>query len=307
MNLASAPEPAAWRAHAERGSPGLLRLMTCLSLRLGRNLSRVPLYAITTYFFLFAPRARRHTLQYLRRALGREPHALDRFRLLLYFATVIHDRLFLVNGRYGAFDISVEGEELMRSRQDSGGGAFLLGAHFGSFEVMRSFGQRQASMRIAMAMYEENARKINSILRAIDPAVSPDIIALGRVEAMLKIAERLDQGGYVGMLGDRTLGDEPAQRVMLLGRPAYLPIGPLRAAAILRRPVIFMVGIYRGANRYHVVFAPLADFTATPATERDAAVHAAVERYAALLERYCISDPYNWFNFFDIWRTPPDA
>ncbi|MFI4890444.1 MAG: acyl-CoA synthetase, partial [Steroidobacterales bacterium] len=26
--------------------------------------------------------------------------------------------------------------------------------------------------------------------------------------------------------------------------------------------------------------------------------------YAALLERYCTSDPYNWFNFFDFWQDP---
>ena len=120
---------------------------------------------------------------------------------------------------------------------------------------------------------------------------------------MLQIAERLDRGAFVGMLGDRTLGDEPVQAVRLLGEPAYLPTGPMRAAAILRRSVIFMAGLYRGRNRYHVVFAPLADFSATPAGARDAAVRAAIERYAALLDHYCRSDPYNWFNFFDFWRA----
>jgi predicted LPLAT superfamily acyltransferase len=23
-----------------------------------------------------------------------------------------------------------------------------------------------------------------------------------------------------------------------------------------------------------------------------------------VLEHYCRSDPYNWFNFFDFWRSP---
>jgi predicted LPLAT superfamily acyltransferase len=27
-----------------------------------------------------------------------------------------------------------------------------------------------------------------------------------------------------------------------------------------------------------------------------------MQRYAALIDRYCRSDPYNWFNFFDFWR-----
>ena len=75
----------------------------------------------------------------------------------------------------------------------------------------------------------------------------------------------------------------------------------MRAAAALRRPVIFMTGFYRGANHYHVVFRPLADFSSPP-PGREAAVRAAVERYVAILEEYCRSNPYNWFNFYDFWH-----
>ena len=120
-----------------------------------------------------------------------------------------------------------------------------------------------------MAMYEHNARKINAMMAAIDPQAKADIVALGDIDAMLRIADRLDRGGFVGMLGDRTLSDEPLQSVRLLGERAHLPVGPMRAAAILRRPVIFMAGLYRGGNRYHVVFEPIADFSTTPAGQRD--------------------------------------
>ena len=92
----------------------------------------------------------------------------------------------------------------------------------------------------------------------------------------------------------------------MLGDRAYLPTGPMRVAAILRRSVIFMAGLYRGRNRYHVVFAEVADFSKTSAAGRAAAVSAAIERYAALLDQYCRSDPYNWFNFFDFWRERTD-
>jgi predicted LPLAT superfamily acyltransferase len=92
----------------------------------------------------------------------------------------------------------------------------------------------------------------------------------------------------------------------LLGERAQLPVGPMRAAAILRRPVFFMAGLYRGANRYHLVFEPIADFSTTAAGQRDSAIASAIERYAAILDRYCRSDPYNWFNFFDFWRERND-
>jgi predicted LPLAT superfamily acyltransferase len=298
-------QQAEWLATRERGSIVALRSMAYVSLRVGRTLSRGVLYGIAVYFFLFAPGARRHSRRYLRLALGRVPTAKDRFRQILYFATCIHDRLFLINEQYDRFHITIEGEALVRAQLDAGRGAFLLGAHLGSFELMRSVGRHQRGLQVSMAMYERNAQKMNAVLAALNPTANPDIIALGEIDAMLRIADRLDRGALVGVLGDRTLGEEAMQAVTVLGERAYLPVGPMRAAAVLRRPVLFMAGLYRGKNHYHVVFAEVADFSAIPAGGRDAAVRAAIERYAALLDRYCRMDPYNWFNFFDFWRERP--
>jgi len=298
------PKAAEWVGRRERGSAALLRLMAFLSLRLGRKATRVALYGIAVYFFLFAPAARRQSRRYLRRALGRMPRARERFRHVLNFATTIHDRVYLINEQFDTFEITIEGDSLMRTQAELGQGAFLMGAHMGSFEVIGSIGRRQPGLLVSMAMYEDNARKINAILAAINPKAKPDIISLGHIDAILRIAERLELGAFVGMLGDRTLGDEPMHEVTILGERAYLPTGPMRAAALLRRSVIFMVGLYRGGNRYHVVFAPVADFSAVTPKSRDAAVREAVERYAALLDRYCRCEPYNWFNFFDFWREP---
>jgi predicted LPLAT superfamily acyltransferase len=306
-DMAELKPTADWVRHRERGSMALLRLMAFVSLHLGRTMSRIPLYGIAVYFFLFAPTARRHSRRYLRLALGRPARAGDRFRQILSFATTIHDRVYLINAQFELFNITIEGESLMRAQLAGGRGALLMGAHMGSFEVMHSLGRRRHGLRVAMAMYEENARKINATLAAINPRLVADIISLGQIDAMLNIADRLDGGAFIGMLGDRTLGNEPVQEVTLLGERAYLPIGPMRAAAILRCPVFFMVGLYRGTNVYHVVFERIADFSSTPARARGAAVTTAIDRYAAVLDKYCRSDPYNWFNFHDFWRKPPQA
>jgi predicted LPLAT superfamily acyltransferase len=296
--------PSDWRSSPERGSSVLLRLMAWLSLRCGRQTVAPLLHLIVLYYFLFAPGARRHMRAYLRRALGREPGAADRYRLILWFATTVLDRLFLLAGHHELFDISLEGEALIREAA-ADGGAFLFGAHMGSFEVLRALGERQPGLQVAMAMYEDNARKVNAVMAAAQPRNPPEIIALGHVDAMLRIRERLDQGVLVGVLADRTLGDEAVLAVDFLGATARLPLGPMRAAALLRRRVLFMLGLYRGGRRYRIIFAPLADFTQLAAGERAAAVEAAVARYGSLLEQHCRSDPYNWFNFFDFWCSHP--
>jgi predicted LPLAT superfamily acyltransferase len=304
-NLVGGPSNAAeWIKHRERGSLWLLKIMAFLSLRLGRTLSRIILYGIAAYFFLFGPSARRHSRCYLRRALGRAATARDRFLQILSFASTIHDRVYLMNDQFEKFNISVEGEAMVLAEASIGRGALLLGSHMGSFEVMHSLSRRQNGLRVSMAMYEENARKITGILAAINPKAVPDIVSLGQIDAMLRIAERLEQGGCVGVLADRTLGEEPTHAVTFLGEQAYLPTGPMRAAAILRCPVFFMAGLYRGKNNYHVVFEQVADFSTTSVGSRRLAVCAAIERYAAVLEHYCRTDPYNWFNFFDFWARP---
>ncbi len=169
---------------------------------------------------------RRHSLRYLRLALGRRPSARDRFRHLLYFATCVHDRVYLIDEQYECFHITIEGEPLVRAQLDAGHGAFLMGAHMGSFEMMRSVGRRQPALRVSMAMYEHNARKINAMLAAINPArCARHHCRSAKSMPCCRSRERLDRGAFVGMLGDRTLGDEPVQPVRLLGEPRLLADG----------------------------------------------------------------------------------
>lgn len=298
---------ALWFGAPERGSVTLMKVMMCLSLALGRPAARCLLYTIAAYFFLFTPRARRRGREYFERVLGRAPTARDHFRHVFAFASTILDRLYLVKERYELFDITIEGEPEIRAIFERGSGAFLLGAHLGSFEIMGAVGQRQPGLHVAMAMYEDGATKLNAVAAAGNPVRAPEIIPLGHLETMLRIRDCLDAGNFVGMLADRTIAEAPAQRVSFLGRPALFPSGPMRAAAALRRPVFFMACLYRGANRYHVAFRQIADFTDVERGEREARVQQAIRRYAALLEEYCRSDPYNWFNFYDFWDDPAAA
>lgn len=283
----------------------MLRMMTWISLKLGRRAGRVVLHLIALYFVLFAPASRRASRDYLPRGLGRPATWKDIYWHFFWFASTIHDRIYLINRRYDLFDIDIQGREHMHSLIEQGNGVFLMGAHLGSFEVIRAIGWQLPGLRVAMVMHADNAQKVGAMLAAINPEAALDVIPLGRIDSMLKVQGKLEQGMMVGMLSDRTLGDEPMTTVNLLGAPVGMPTGPFRMAALLRRPVIFMVGLYLGGNRYRVQFEPLADFSEIPRGQRDAAVEVAIERYAELLDHYCHEAPYNWFNFFNYWQSVP--
>ena len=303
----SAPAPqisqrAEWVRRPERSNRTMLRVMTWISLRLGRRPARLVLAGISLYFLLFAPAAKAASRAYLRRALEREPSFADLFRHFHSFASTIHDRVFLINARFDLFQVEVHGEDAIQEVLAAGNGAFLMGAHMGSFEVARAIGRRQPGLRVAMVMYEENARKLNAALAAINPAAVQEIIPLGQIDSMLRVQASLDEGMVLGVLGDRTLGGDPTLRVPFLGAGAEFPVGPMRLAATLKRPVLFMSGLYLGGNRYAIHFERLADFSEVERPQRDAAIESALVAYAACLERHCRAAPYNWFNFFDFWR-----
>jgi predicted LPLAT superfamily acyltransferase len=305
---AAPAEGADWSQRPERSNMFWLSLMTWISLRLGRGPSRVVLFGIAAYFLAFAPTARRMSRRYLQRALKlgslSDVGWKSLFQHFLSFASVVHDRVYLINDRHDLFDIRVHNQALIEDLVAEGRGAFLIGAHLGSFEVLRAVGRKQPGLRIAMAMYEDNARKINAALTAINPNAQQDIIALGRIDSMIQVHELLAQGIVVGMLGDRSLGSDDTRQVDFLGDQAALPVGPFRMAAIMKRPVLFMTGLYRGGNRYDIHFETLADFSSVAPRGRTVAVQAAMARYAALMEQFCRTAPYNWFNFFDFWQAP---
>ena len=302
MNAVShGKRPAAeWRRRSERGSLWSIRLVAWLSLKAGRAPTRLLLHPIVAYYLATAGGARRASREYLARCLGRPATLGEVYGHLFAFAATLHDRVFFLRDRFDLFELQVEGTEVVGE-----GGALLMGSHVGSFEVIRACALR-AGRRVAMAMYEENARKVQKVLASVNPSFEQDIVALGRIGSMLALRERLEQGALVGVLADRSLGDDPAIELSFLGAPAAFPTGPMRMAAALRQRVILMTGLYLGGNRYAIRFENLADFSGLDAatrTERDARIREAVERYAARLEHHCREAPYNFFNFYPFWRS----
>ena len=291
----------AWLTQSERGSIIAIRLLVGAALLLGRPVARLILYPVCLYFLVSGRASRAASRNYLERVLGRRVRFADLFRHHLTFATVALDRVYLLKDRVELFESHIFGEEVLLEVTRGGQGCFLLGAHLGSFEVLRAFGTAN-HLRIGLVMYEENVRMVNTVARAINPTLAEDVISLGRFDSMLKLAERLQQSEWVGMLGDRALDEEAQVRVPFLGGIAAFPTAPFRLALMLKRPIVLMIGLYRGGNRYEMHFEKLfepRDVTA----RRVEALEQAVRLYAERLEHYCRQAPYNWFNFYDFWNA----
>jgi len=211
---------AGWATARERSGPRMLALMRWIALTAGRRVSRWVLHPISLYFVLFGGEASRQSRRYLTRVLERPAGFADVYRHIHTFAATLLDRVYFLQDRLGEFRIAHTDVHWIDERIARGEGQFMIGAHFGSFEALRALGVDQGR-RVAMVMYEDNARQINETLAAIAPNARPHTIALGRLGAMLQLRNWLDDGGVAGMLADRTLPG-PSEK---------------RAGALLRRPV----------------------------------------------------------------------
>lgn len=290
-----------WVTRPERGNVWVIRFIVWFALTFGRRASRALLYPICFYFILFSVQARAASRNYLNRALGRRAKFRDIFQHHFFFAATILDRVFLLNEQNTLLDVQVQDQALFETVVSSAG-CILIGAHMGSFEVLHVLGREHGRFKTSMVMYEDNARKLNAVLKNINPQRNPPVISLGKIDSMLKIRETLERGECIGMLADRAISGEKLISCEFLGGRIDLPAGPFRLATILERPMILMFGIYQGGNRYNIFLERLADLQHVPHSERDAAVEQAAQQFAGRLEYYCRASPYNWFNFYDFWK-----
>jgi predicted LPLAT superfamily acyltransferase len=293
-----------WATRPERSTLWVMQLYAWVSLRAGRAAGRLFLPVICLYFLLFARKARQASIDYLTHILGRAPGWRARYRHFFRFASVVHDRLFLSAGQLARFDMRIEGEAHVRGALANGRGLILLGAHFGSFEVLRAgLAAREALPPLNVLMYVDNAANSN---RIFDNARSQgvNIIPLGRPDSLMRAMECLQRGEMLGILGDRTLGQDKIVRVPFMGAPAAFPQAPWLLANLSQAPVVLFFGVYEGGNRYTIRFDAFADRVDLPRGQRSEHCASLAARFAQHLEAQCRNSPYNWFNFYAFWQLP---
>jgi len=293
-----------WLGALQRGSPALIRFIVWIALHIGRPVARAMLYPIVAYFVVFSVKPRRASKAYLARVLSRAPRIADVFRHYHTFAAALLDRVYFLSGRHRDLELRMHGRDSVLALVLQERGAVLLGSHLGSFEALRAAGTLEPKLDISMLMDNANAQKMMRILTALDPAFAGSIINLGAPDSLLRAKARIDAGGYVGLLGDRLRPGDRAVPCPFLGATMWFPEAPFVFAALVGAPVVLCFGLYRGDRLYDLHFELFRSRIELPRTGRREAIGVLVREYAARLEHYARTAPYNWFNFYDTWAEP---
>lgn len=286
----------------EVGSQWGISFVLLLARCFGRSGARGFLRLLALYYLLTHAAARRASRDYLMR-VGAAAGFWSSYEHILSFAECALDRALLLQGRTRGIDIVEPDADALQALRAMGQGALLLGAHVGSFEMLRTRGML-AGLVINVVADFDVAPRLRQALDPLGPNSSTRYLsgALPAAELGLRIAEAIARGELVAVLADRPDRGRGV-RQPFLGETASFPSGPHALALALGCPTFLSLALYTRPNHYQIVCEPLAPGQRVPRSEREPLLQQRVAQYAQRLEEHCRKAPYNWFNFFDFWAT----
>lgn len=296
-----------WRNKSERGNTCLMLSFRWLALHIHRSITRLILYPTCLYYYVFTPTTRSILKLYWSRVSTQKITFYDFLKHYFYFASTILDRLFFISKRYDLFSLTIKGKENVLQCVENKTGCILLGSHLGSFESLRCLARDKVQAPIKVVMDRSISQTMSRLIMELDPEIEKTIIDPAEPASILSIHKTLQQGGIIGMLGDRIVDTKNTVSCNFLGKNTQFPTGPLLLASITQAPVNLFFGIYCGNNRYTIIFERFADKIELQRNNRQKDLALWIEQYVARLEYYVKQYPYNWFNFYDFWHEQTNA
>lgn len=278
-----------------------------LLIRLGgRALAYLFLYVLILYYMLLRPDQRKKSEYYLRRRFpGSSPWRLGvhSYRMSLELGKVLIDRaaLGILGGRF--LDISVQGKEQLLGLVGEGRGLILMTAHVGCWQVAMSALQFLRT-RVNLLMQREQGDidrhffehgGSDSPFHIIDPR--------GYLGGTLEMLGVLKNGEVLSVMGDRMLGsDRSAVSVSFLGGEIAVPYSAYKIASATGAPVAVLLSHKSGFSSYRMDVAGV--IRVPPGLGRKPeAYRSHAQVFAAMLEDYTWKNPYQFFNFYDMWNN----
>jgi lauroyl/myristoyl acyltransferase len=179
-----------------------------------------------------------------------------------------------------------------------GGGAVLLTAHMGSYDLGAELFAEHSDRRIVMV----RAPEADPLTREFEEArLSEKVHIEFNVKASdlaLDLLHAIRDGGIIAIQGDRItpgVSDLPAT---LFGRATRLPAGPFALAMAARAPIHPVFIVRRGRRRYRLVSCE--PIEVTPGRDREAVFAEAMGRWTRELENVIRASWYQWFMFEEI-------
>jgi lauroyl/myristoyl acyltransferase len=253
------------------------------------------------FFLLWGP-GRRGVMHNLKAILPGSSAATNFFRTYRVFwnyAWTITD-----NARFrllrGMPDWTFDGAEHFDEMLERSGGAILLTAHMGSYDLGAALFAEMTPRRIVMVRAPESDPQTRAYEERVE---QENALADLRVDFNTKASDlafdllhAVQSGEVVAIQGDRVTEGIASVEATLFGRRTLLPAGPFALAMAARAPIYPVFVMRAGRRRYRLVArAPI--HVVRTSRDRDEDIRRGVEMWIAALDEAIRSGWQQWFNF----------
>lgn len=307
-----------WKEQQERGAHWAFRLTVLTYRVLGRSICALIVYPVASYFYLTGGKTKKASLAYLQRVY-RHPEGRIHFkkkpgfaaghRHTMSFAFSILDKFGVWMKRISYKDIVFPGRQELVELLEQKKGLVLLSAHYGNIEIMRAVSQTISKVPVNVIMDRKNAESFNRLLKSTNENFDISIFASDDIDisTAAELKEKISRGEIVAIMADRiTKGS--ANRTFLksfIGEDAPFPQGPFLIPWLLKAPT-FMFLCSKKGKKYEVYCEKFCDVDDFHKLKRNVFVDNICNSYVETLEKHCLKDPWQWYNFYDFWKKPEE-
>ena len=194
-------------------------------------------------------------------------------------------------------DWEFEGWERFEAMQ-ARGGAILLTAHMGSYDLGAQLFAERSGNRIVMVRAHERDPETQAYEEKRKPEDVKIEFNVKASDLAIDLLHAVREGSIIAVQGDRVAGDIADLKSTLFGKPARFPAGPFALAMSSRAPIYPVFIVRTGRRRYRVVTYP--PIEVEPSRDRQAAFTQALDAWRAVLEEVIRTWWFSWFQFDEI-------
>lgn len=299
-----------WHKIPERGAIIGIKILLGVKSVLGQKISKIFLYPISIYYYLFSPSSKRnfsifksHVIQERNRRRI-PPSKISFYENLLEFANAIFLKFSVWQNNIELKMIRPSDLERFRSISRSELGAVFLSSHFGNLEIIRAIGVDKGVRKFTALVYNDNAKKFNEFLKKVNPKFGMDMMSLknfglGKSSAL---KSKVDDGDWLFIMGDRNSisGNQKYLKGKFLGEDVTIGAGPFVLAYLMDVP-IYSVFVFSDGHELRIETSAI-EYPEHAKTREDK-IQYIFNTYLSCLEEVTLTYPNQWFNFFNFWES----
>ena len=298
-----------WATIDERGMAWGLKFLATTYKLLGYQACWWVMQPILLYFFLTGNVQRQASRRYWEKIYALEgktnkPNLLQLWKHTRSFGRMALDKFSAWMGDIKVSNLIIPNEDEFDQVINQNKGVLVLTSHLGNIEICRALSKRRSEIKITVFAHTQHAVKFNQLLAQYTPEASLDVIQVSDMgpATAIELQERLDQGEWVVIAGDRTPveGQKRLSYVPFLGKEAPFSQGPMIIASLLKCPV-YSLHCMKEENKFRILFDKISDQIVLPRKNRNESLTEEISAYALKLEHNCKEYPLQWYNFFDFW------